>query len=143
MTDIAEGAKDLLVAAGVGTFGAPTGWGIFINKQPTTPDTVITAYASGGLDPNPQWLLDFPSLRVQVRGAPGGYVAAQSKAKDVKDALLGLPSQDLNGDRWVSVLMNGDILSLGHDEENRPLFSINFSLIIEPANVAGDNRVPL
>lgn len=143
MSNIAVGAKDLLVTAGVGIFAASSGWGIYIGQEPTLPTTVITLFNTGGRASNPLWLLDFPSLNARVRGAPGGYVAAQQKAKDVKDALLGLPSQDLNGDRWVSVTMIGDINELGFNENNQPQFSLNFALIIEPANVAGDNRRPL
>ncbi len=141
MADNAVGAKDLLVTAGVGTFGATSGWAIFIGKQPTAPHTVVTVYNSGGTNPNPKFLLDFPSLQVRVRGAPGGYVAAQSKAVEVKDALLGLVSQDINGDRWDSVTMAGDITPLGYDQQNRPMFSLNFNLIIEPAT--GTNRIAL
>jgi len=141
MADNAVGAKDLLVAAGVGVFAATSGWGIFIGKEPTAPHTIITAYNSGGTNPNPKFLLDFPSLQVRVRGAPNGYVAAEAKAKDVKNALLGLVSQDLNGDRWVSVTMAGDITPLGNDQQNRPMFSLNFNLIIEPAT--GTNRIAL
>ncbi len=143
MTNPAISAKDILVTAGVGTFGALSGWGIFIGQEPTNPSTVITLFNSGGRESNPLWLIDFPSLNARVRGAPGGYEAAHQKAKDTKDALLGLPSQDLNGDRWVSVTMIGDINELGFNENNQPQFSLNFALIIEPANVAGDNRIAL
>ncbi len=141
MADTAVGIKDLLVAAGIGTFAATSGWGIYINKEPTDPDTVVTVTTSGGTNPNPKWLIDFPSAQVMIRGAPNGYVAAQAKAQEVKDALLGLPSQDLNGDRWDSITMAGDIAPLGYDETNRPRFSLNFNLIIEPAT--GTNRLAL
>ena len=141
MSNFAEGAKDLLAAAGVGVFAASSGWGIFIGKIPIDPATVITIYNSGGLAPNPKWLLDFPSLKILIRGAANGYQAAQAKAVDTKNTLLGLPSQDLNGDRWVSVTQTGDINEMGFDKNNRPMFSLNFSLIIEPAT--GTNRIPL
>ena len=119
MANVAVGIKDLLVTAGVGVFGATSGWGIYIGKAPVAPDSVVSILNSGGFGANPRWLLDFPSIQVMVRGDPNGYVAAQQKAQDVKDALLGLPSQDVNGDRFVSITMFGDIANLGFDENNR------------------------
>ena len=141
MANVAVGIKDLLVTAGVGVFGATSGWGIYIGKKPDKPHSVVSVLNVGGIGANPKWLLDFPSIQVMVRGDPNGYVAAQSKAQEVKDALLGLPSQDVNGDRFVSIVMFGDIANLGFDENNRVELSLNFSLIVEPAT--GTNRLPL
>lgn len=140
MANIAEGAKDLLVAAGVGVFAAASGWGIYVSKEPSTPSTTITLFNTSGRPPNPKWLLDYPSLNIRIRGAKGGYVNAEDKAKEVKDVLLGLDSQDINGDRWVSVTMPGDLAFIGYDENERPMFSLNFRLIIEPAASALTNR---
>lgn len=141
MSSPAEGIKDILVDASVGTFAALTGWGIFVSKQPDTPHTSITVYDSGGVASNPQWRIDFPSVQVIVRGIPGGYLEAWAKAKEVKDALLGWPSQEHNGDWWVSIAMISDIAHIGYDTQNRPELSINFKLIIEPAT--GTNRESL
>ncbi len=141
MSDIVTSAKDLLVTAGVGVEAATSGWGIFAGRAPKEPDTVIGIEQTGGLPSNPRWLLDFPALQVRVRGSRDDYFSAFNKAREVKDALLGLPSQTVNGDRWTSVTMLGDIVSLGIDELNRYMFALNFSLIIEPAT--GDNRIPL
>ncbi len=141
MTDVAIGAKDLLVAAGVGAFNASSGWSIHISKLPSKPDTAVSVVRTGGPPGNPRWLLDFPTVQVMVRGAANGYQAAESKVQAVKDTLLGLPSQDIGGDRWVAVNMLGDPVFLGYDENNRPKWSLNFPLIIEPAT--GANRIAL
>ncbi len=141
MSDPAEGIKDLLVAASVGTFAATSGWGIFIGKEPKAPDSTIAIQVTGGLEPNTIWLLDFPSVQVRVRGDKGGYVAAHAKSVEVQDALLGLPSQTINGDRWDLVVGLGGINSLGFDEQDRPLFSLNYQLTIEPAT--GTHRTAL
>jgi hypothetical protein len=140
---IEEGLKDLLVAASVGAFEATTGWGIYIGKHPKTPDSVIVIASSGGFAPDPKWLLDFPTFQIRIRGNKGGYQEATLKAKDVKDTLLGLPSQDVNGDRWVSVRMLSDNTLLGYDENDRPMFSMNFTLITEPATSGLTNRQAL
>lgn len=131
--------KDLLVASGVGQFGPGTGWRIYVGKDPFEPDSVITVRDSPGRNPHPALLLDFPSIQVTVRAAQGDYRGAYGKAVEVKNTLLGLPSQDLGGDRWLSVTMAGDIQSIGWDDRNRPILSLNFNLIIEPT--VGTNRV--
>ncbi len=137
MTDVAESVVDILVTAGIGVKGTT----LFVGRLPTVPDLAIAAVLTGGTAPNPKWLLDFPSVQVLVRGDKGGYQAAYTKAQSAKDALLGFPSQDINGDRFVSITQLGDLAALGFDESNRPLFSLNLSLIIEPAT--GTNRTAL
>jgi len=132
------GAKSLLTA-----HAAISGWQIEIGAMPESPDKVITIYDTGGQAPNPKWLLDFPTLQVMVRGAVGTYLDTFVEAKAVKDILLGTPSQDLNGDRWVSITQNGELGFLGRDEDERPLFSVNFALIIEPQTVTNSHRLAL
>ena len=141
MAEIEDGIRDLLVAAGDGVFAAASGWGIFIGPEPTVPDTSITIREFSAGAPMPKWLIDFPSAQVMIRGASGGYQLAKLKARDVLNTLHSIPSQDLNGDRWDGILALSGPGYLGVDDNNRPKFSINFRLIIEPA--AGTNRIPL
>lgn len=139
----AEGAKDLLETASVGVFAATTGWGIFVAREPMTPDQAITIYDTGGLAPDPKWLLDYPSIQVRIRGSKGDYQGTFNKAKQCKDVLLGCPSLNLNGDRWVSITGLGDVISLGYDDNERPLFTTNFRLIIQPATSVDTKRQAL
>jgi len=132
------GAKTLLTA-----HVSVSGWQIEIGAMPDKPDKVIYIMDSGGRPPNPKWLLDFPSLQVVVRGSVGSYLDTYNEAKAVKDILLGAPSQDLLSDRWVSITMMGDLGFIGRDENERPMFSVNFALIIEPQSVANSNRLAL
>ena len=137
MANYAVGMKDILEAAGIGIFKTD----LFVGKMPEDPDAAVSVMRAGGENASPKWLLDRPSMQVRIRGDKNGYIAAETKAQTVKDALLGLPSQDVNGDRWVQVNMIGDIVPLGFDDENRPKFSLNWALIIEP--VAGTYRLAL
>ena len=137
MASYSVGLKDILETAGVGTFMTD----LFIGKMPADPDANVTIQLAGGMNANPKWLLDRPSFQVMIRGNKSEYIAAEAKALAIKNALLGLPSQDVNGDRWVQINMIGDIVPLGFDEKNRPKFSTNWGLIIEPA--AGTNRLAL
>lgn len=132
MTSPAIGVKDLLVSAGVGVFAATSGWNISIGRHPTSPDTSIVCNETGGLSPYPHLRLNFPSVQVMVRGAANGYVAANEKIRAVVDALLGAPSQVVNGDEWQGIRQLGDVAFIGFDESNRPLFTSNFSIIVEP-----------
>ena len=141
MSSPSEGIRDLLAAANVGIFATQAGWSIQIGKEPISPDQTITIFDSGGSDPSPKWLLDYPSIQLRVRGLPGDYLATRAKALECKNALLAADSQTLNGDRWDSVTMAGDISFLDYDQQDRPRFVLNFRLIIEPAS--GGNRVAL
>lgn len=142
MAPPSEGIKDLLVEAGF-VFAGTADWAVYIGKRPDNPERVITVYDSGGGTANPRWLLNYPSVQIRVRGQDGDYKQAYETAEAVKNKLLGLPSRDLNGDRWVQINMAGDIGFLGFNQNEQPEFVMNFNLIIEPADSPGDNRDPL
>ncbi len=74
---VAEGIRDLLVAAGVGVFNASSGWSIHIGRSPVSPDTVIVITETAGLPSNPAYLLDFPNVQIKVRGSASGYQEAK------------------------------------------------------------------
>lgn len=135
---VSEGVRALL-ATHVGV----SGWTLFTGIAPKTPNKTILITDTGGLEANPRWSLDFPSLQVMVRGEVGGYLDTHKEASAVKDILLGLPPQDVNGDRWVSITMASDVAFLGVDETERPLFSINFRLIVEPQITPNTHRLSL
>lgn len=144
MADPALGIKDLLVTANVGSWnGLPSGlvaWPINIGAPTLEADQMILVNLTGGREPSPKWLLDYPSAQVMVRGKSRDYTGARTKVQAAKDALLGLPSQTINGDRWDHVNMIGDINFLGYDQKERPLFSINLALIIEPQAGSGHRQ---
>ena len=132
---------DHLVAASVGVFEATSGWSIHIGKMPPSPDSVVLVTHSGGTPSDPKFLLDYPHVQVRVRGGIGNYRDAKLKAQEIKDLLLGMDPEDKTTARWVSVTLLSDIAFLGYDENDRPEFSVNFSMIIEPTT--GANRIPL
>lgn len=136
MTDSpAKVASSLLSSTVVG--GVST-WTLRIGYMPDTPDKIVLFTDSGGQNPNPRWRIDYPTFQVRVRAPADGYAEAYSKAREVRDVLLGLDSQTIGTDRWVSLIVLGDIGFMGSDESGRPEFSVNFRAIIEPAS--GANR---
>lgn len=132
------GAKSLIAA-----HVAISGWTTEIGVMPDSPDKIIVITDTGGGIPNPKWLIDYPTIQIMVRGDTSGYLATFVEAKAVKDLLLGLTSTNLNGDRWDSITGNGDLGFIGRDEDMRPIWSMNFGLIIEPQVVANTNRLAL
>lgn len=147
MIELLEGIRDKLVEAGVGRKPpireGKSDWTIFVGKQATTPTASVTVKNAPGPDANPKYLLDYPAIQIMIRGNKGNYTEAYAKAQLVKDRLLGIPSQDVNGVRWVLVNLIGDINDLGEDSNNSPLFSVNFQFIIEPPSNPNSNRIPL
>ena len=145
MTAPSIGIKDLLVAASVGQFSADGStmgtWPIFISKLPAEPHSVIVVYDSVGKEPDPKWLLDYPGVAITVRAHD--YVTCYNKARDVNSALLGLMGQTINGDWWGSIRGVGGLVFMGRDEKDRVMFSINYQLIITPAETSLDIRQPL
>lgn len=125
---ISQGIKDTLEAS-----SEMGDWTIEIGVMPESPDKAIMISDTGqGADPNPKWLLDYPTQQVMIRGEVSGYLATWAIYKAVKDILLGFTSADVNDDRWVAINITGDLGFIGRDESNRPTFSVNFQLIVEP-----------
>jgi hypothetical protein len=104
---------------------------------------MIAVFDTPGEAPNPKWLLSFPHFQVQVRGDVSDYAGAYQKARDCQDVLLGMTSQVVNGDQWDGVVGVGDIAFLKFDESERPLFSVNFKVFLEPASNVLTQRQPL
>ena len=123
--------------------GGSTGWILKVGKLVDSPDQVAVFYDTGGQNPNPRWLVDFSMVMVQVRGTANNYGSTYTKIRQVRDALLGLDSQDVGSDRLVSIICMGDIGFLSYDDAQRPLFSVNFRVIIEPATDSITQREPL
>ena len=95
--------------------GGVTGWVVKVGKQVAEPDQTITMYDTGGQSPNPKWAVDFPTIQALIRGKPNEYGSAWAKAREVRDALLGIDSQTIGSDIWVSVTCPGDVGMVGYE----------------------------
>ena len=134
MSSTSEDIKDVLVTAVIGTFAGTSGWSIYIGEMPDIPDTVVCLYDRGGDDSNPKWLVDTPTLQVRVRGAVDDYTGGFTKVQAVKDALLGYGSHTVNGTVYVGIWLVGDINFVTRDDKRRPIFTLNFRIVREPAS---------
>lgn len=137
----AEVAGGLLVTATLvklandDSFTPGVDWLLKVGKKVPEPDKTITMYDTGGQTPNPKWAVDYPTIQALITGAPNDYGAAWTKAREVRDALLGKDSFNAGSDRWVSITCPGDVGFIGYDDSQRPMLSVNFRIIIEPAAV--------
>ncbi len=132
MGDVIVDVATVLTNANIGTVAAATGWGIFYGHEPDSPDTSITLYHYGGRDPHPSWSLDDVDIQIRIRGGKQLYAAAQAKAQDVKDALLGAPQQTINTIKYIGFWMTNDIIFLQYDDNGRPVFVTNWRIVREP-----------
>lgn len=135
--------KDVLVAAGICEYATATAWSLWIGKQPGNPIKSVTLYDTGGLAPNPKWILSYPSVQGRVRGNVNDYEAAYNKAQEVFNYLVGIESQDVGVDRLVSITAIGDVSYVGRNDSDCPEFVFNLRLIVEPQITTVTNREPL
>lgn len=139
-----EGVKDILVSAGIGVFASQsaTEWSIRISKMEPKPDKMIAIFDVPGLPPQPGLDINYPALQIVVRGTPAGYVDSYAKAQRIVDELLGRDTETRGGDIWASVTMSSDIINLGYDDNERPMWSMNFQLIVHQGDLTHSHRDP-
>lgn len=114
------------------------GWEWTLGKQPTSPDKLITFIDQGGPGSFPHLRVDYLGLQMVVRGPRGGdgYNVGYLMARQVRDAILGMPNSPPEFEELDGVTERGTIVPIGYDEADRHSWSCNFQLLVEPgANV--------
>ena len=130
MNPVTEDIKDVLVGSGLGEFAANKKgiWGIFIAEEPSTPDSTITLYDTGGrLMPYHNRVADeAPNFQVRIRA--NSYLEANKKMNQVIEEFdrIGrfLSTDELT--RYENVLRDGISIPMGKDENERHLRVQNF-----------------
>lgn len=133
MNPASEEIKDMLVSSsiGAGSFASTTGWSIHIGGIPDTvnvPNTCISITDTAGAGSEPNYVYQYPTIQILVRGNPGDYKDAYSKAEEIKDALHARTNELAATARYVQILCLGDIGFVARDDKKRPIFSINFAI---------------
>lgn len=133
--------RNMLVAMGTAT--GP--WKIYIGRLPEPIDRAIAVMKGTGKASHPSLLVDYPGLQILVRGGPEetGYEEAEAKIREIQDRILGIPSRPAAFPTLISVTARGSIGFIGNDESDRPIFSSNYQLIVEPEASAISHREPL
>ena len=130
MNPVSVDIKDVLVSEGIGTFGATSGWRIFIGEMQNSPNTIISIYDIGGNEQQPLFNgdnLQNPVFDIKVRAGVGEYVTAYNKAVEI-DAVLNLISGNaiLTARNYEGIFRQTDIFFIGYDENKRPIFGLNY-----------------
>lgn len=105
---------------------------IFLGSYPDKPDDILTLYQTGGSDPDHAYghrSFENPSLQVRVRNK--SYPKANDIIEAIKDKLDGLTSFKANGNHYISIMQQGDLLPLGRDDNGRTELSLNFRVRVE------------
>lgn len=116
-----------LDAESVAVLGASSGWGLYAQREPATPNDVVTVYDTGGSAPA---LFDedlrLPTIQVRVRS--DNYDSAYGKQKEIFDVLTTIKGQDIEGSHYIGVWMTSDVLSLGPDDNGRYILTANYQI---------------
>lgn len=137
MSSPAADIAGLLDTQGLGTQGTD----IFVGREPAKDTLTILLLDAGGPSPNPVFARDFVDLQIVVTGAANDYTAAYTKAKAIKDYLLGIDTQTVGTTLYHSFLMRSDITFVGYDTNNKPKFVLNFRITIDNNDIG--NRISL
>jgi Bacteriophage minor capsid protein len=122
-------AHDLVVYLAAQSIGTWPG-SLSVNVEPTEPANVVTVYDTGGEGPDTNELdLMRPTFQVRVRSVDpeAGYLL-QERIRD----LLMLPGRIVTADSaFVVITPTSDIASLGRDDNDRYLTTLNYNAIRE------------
>lgn len=106
-------------------FYGEVGHDILVSLEPSTPVETITVYDTGGIDPDTDDQ-DVFIRTIQIRFRTEDYNGTYDKMVEIRDLLINGPITDIN-DVW----MQGDILPIGRDDNDRHLLTMNFRLLME------------
>ncbi len=98
----------------------------YVSEEPAEPNNCVTIYDTGGSDPILVGEFFAPTIQIRVRNLV--YQDAYAKQLSMIEALCIPEEFEINGSRYVGVWQQGDIISLGRDENNRYLLTCNFRI---------------
>lgn len=132
MTSPADEFAEMLQTYGHGTIASSVGWNIAVGRENGEQNTVITCYDTGAFsDADPRYMRDFPTVQIRVRGNVGDYAGAFLKQEQIKETLIGRTAESVGTALYVGIYLLSDILSLGYDDNNRPIIVSNWRSVRE------------
>lgn len=126
MNSPCEDIKDILEDESA--LGLEFGTNLFISEMPMTPDQCVVLYDTGGFNSEVNYIYERPTVQIRVRGNRGVYDSTYDLIKDIKDLLHGLTNEEINSARYIGIWIEGDVLSLGYDDNQRIMFSVNLRI---------------
>ncbi len=121
--------KDLLAASSTGlTFEID----LFVSLEPdgkNIANKVVTIYDTGGLEPATYVTLLSPNIQVRIRGDKGKFEEGYTLAELVRDTLHAVNNTTVNSTRYIHIIASTDINFLGYDDNDRPVWTVNFRIM--------------
>mgnify|MGYP003147214508 CR=1 FL=1 len=103
------------------------GTDLFVSREPTRPDAVVSIFDTGGFEPaSSTERNDFPTIQVRVRSTT--YTLAYSTMETIKGVLHKFKNTTINSTLYQGIWASSDIISLGYDENDRPTLTLNFRI---------------
>jgi hypothetical protein len=99
----------------------------------SAPDVCAVVKLTGGFPPS-QWTgKKQPSFQILVRGKAKDFAEVESRAYAIHESLMNLQGVTI-GDESIVIMraMNSVPLYIGNDENNRPIYSMNFDCVVRP-----------
>jgi hypothetical protein len=100
---------------------------VYVNAEPPEPNNCITVYDTGGADPMVSREVYSPTVQVRVRNLDSQ--AAYAKQYQIRDVLTSAKNQIINATDYVAIWQQGDVISIGRDENNRYLLTSNYRIM--------------
>jgi hypothetical protein len=99
----------------------------------TTADECSVVKLTGGFPPS-QWTgKKQPSFQIIVRGKANGQAEVESRAYAIHESLMNLREVTVGSESVVVIrAVNSVPIYVGNDENNRPLYSMNFDCVVRP-----------
>jgi hypothetical protein len=97
------------------------------------PDVCAVVKLTGGFPPS-QWTgKKQPSFQVLVRGSASDIAEVESRAYTLHESLMNLREVTV-GDESIVIIraMNSVPIYIGNDENDRPIYSMNFDCVVRP-----------
>lgn len=119
-----------LTSQGVATTGAAsTSWRLGARELQDSPDRFVAVIPTGGGQQEGVAPLDRPTFQLLVRDAKdGAHGTLEQKVRDA-DSAVNLFAGTLASWTYVDIQRQGDVLYLGRDENQRPMYSLNYQAL--------------
>jgi len=104
-------------------------------KSKQTPNNCSAVKLTGGF-PSSQWTgKKQPSFQIRVRGNANDTAEAEERAYEIHESLMNLRNVKIGSSSVVIIrAMNSVPLHIGDDENDRPIYSMNFDCVVRPQN---------
>lgn len=100
---------------------------VYVNEEPAAPNDCVTVYDTGGSDPMVVDDVYSPTIQVRVRNLDSQL--AYAKQYQIRDILVAEKNRIINSTDYISMWLQGDIISIGRDENNRYILTSNYRLM--------------